>query len=281
MKTIAFINNKGGVGKSASAAAIMHMLAQEHGKKVLGVDMDPQGNLSNQYSDIDFLRIFSGILYGQLEKKDYMVDDLLLDGNMDPHLCIRQTNYENVDIIPSFLTLSETEERLKADVKTPQQFRLKAQLAKLQEEYDYCIIDCSPSVNILNINALVAADEVYMPTRCDGGSLVGLAMTANLINTVQSYNSELKIGGTFFTQWQGNKNVSKVTMELIKEIPQLKILPITIGVSKYLEENTFQQEPLLLVDKKRESNATKGYLELTKYILAEDRSGWFASSVYV
>lgn len=268
MKTIAFLNNKGGVGKTASVSNLAHIFVTQHNKKVLLVDMDPQGNTSNLYSDIDFFSIFQGILKQTLEKKEYLIDDLLLNTDLDPHQCIKKTAYNNLDLIPSFQTLAETEELLKADVRTPQQFKLKQQLNKLDSEYDYCLIDCSPSVSILNINALVASSEVYMPTRCDGGSLVGIAMTINLIRTVQSYNLNLKAAGCFFTQWQGRKNVSQTVYKLLESIPEVKLLPITIGISKYLEENTLQQLPLLEVDTgKNKSSATKGYLRLAEYIL--------------
>lgn len=278
MKVIAVMNNKGGVGKSATTSNLAHILATEYGKRVLAVDMDPQGNMSSLYDDMDITSIIQGILYGSLEKKQYMVDDLLLDAQMDPHLCIKKTRYSGLDLIPSFLTLSETEERLKADVKVPQQFRLKAHLEKLEGEYDYCLIDCSPSVSILNINVLAASDEIYMPTRCDAGSVLGLAMTTNLVRTVQSYNPKLKIGGCFFTQWIGRKNVSKVTWELLEDIPLLKLIPIPIGMSKYLEENTYRQLPLLEADVKRESSATQGYLKLAGYILADDRERYLSET---
>lgn len=276
MKTIAIMSNKGGVGKTASAVNLAHILSAEFGKRVLAVDIDPQGNMSNLFTDVNWQSIFYGIINGDIQKREYMIDDMLLDSNLDPRVCVRKTDYPGLDIIPSFLTLSEVEERLKADVTTPQQFRLKIQLEKLQKEYDYCIIDCSPSVSILNVNALVAADEVLMPTRCDAGSLVGIAMTSNLIRTVQSYNFNLKIAGCFFTQWQERKRVAQFSKELLANFPQFRLLPINIGVTKFLEENTYYQKPLLEVDKKRTNKATKAYLELASYLVAADREKFLA-----
>lgn len=115
MKTIIFLNNKGGVGKTASVTTIAHMLAEEFHKKVLLVDLDPQMNASCLYSEIDFVNLFSRIHSGEDVAPDtYSIEDLLLDPELDIHKCIRKTDYENLDIIPSYLTLSEAEERMKA-----------------------------------------------------------------------------------------------------------------------------------------------------------------------
>ena len=130
MKTIIFLNNKGGVGKTASVTTIAHMLATEFKKKVLLIDLDPQMNATCMYSDIDFVKLFSRVYQNQnLYGNDYKsIEDLLLDSNMDIHECIRKTKYENLDIIQSYLTLSEAEERMKGNVKSPQQFRLQQHL---------------------------------------------------------------------------------------------------------------------------------------------------------
>lgn len=130
-------------------------------------------------------------------KETYSIEDALMDPKLDIHKCIIHTKYENLDIIPAYLTLAEVENRLQADITTPQQFRLRMQLEKIEDEYDYCLIDCSPSINILNINGLVAADEVYIPTKTDGNSCLGIAISYNLINTVQAYNPRLKVAGIF------------------------------------------------------------------------------------
>lgn len=276
MKTITFLNNKGGVGKTASVTTVAHILSSVHNKKVLIVDLDPQGNTSSMFSDIDFLEIFRSIRTGVSEKKEYSVEDLLLDSAMDTHKAIHHTDYAGLDIIPAYLTLSEIEERLKADIKTPQQFKLKMHLEKIKDEYDFCIIDCSPSISLLNINGLVASDEVYIPTLADAGSVLGIAIVMNLIETVSAYNPKLKVAGAFFTRYQGHKNVSKTVYSLLEQIlPPGILLPITVGISKFLEENAFQQAPLLIVDSgKNKSKATQGYLKLAGYIVAPNRKAY-------
>lgn len=268
MKTIIFLNNKGGVGKTASVTTIAHMLATVHNKKTLLIDLDPQMNSTTMYSKVDFVKLFYHIYKGTCEKTEKSIEDLLLNRDLDIHECIQHTDYDNLDMIPSYLTLSEAEERMKADVKTPQQFRLQRHLRSVQDEYDYCIIDSSPSVSIINVNGLVAADEVYVPLRCDGGSLLGVAIIMNLFDVVSEYNAGLKIGGMFFTQWNGRKNVSKSVYELLSEMFGEYILPVTVATSKNLEESSLVQVPLLAYDKgKNKSKATQNYMELTEFIL--------------
>ena len=147
MKKICFLNNKGGVGKSASVITIAHMMA-EKGLKVLLVDIDPQGNTSNMFSEVDVITLLTNRLLNIPETDIPSVGDLFVNRNADIKKCIRKTDYEGLDIIPSLLTLSEIEEQLKADITTPQQFRLKKHLEKVKDEYDFCLIDCSHQVLI-------------------------------------------------------------------------------------------------------------------------------------
>ena len=109
MKTILFLNNKGGVGKTASVTTVAHMLAAVHHRRVLLVDLDPQMNSTCMFSEVDFIELFNGIYRGTCTKKQKSVEDLLLDRELDIHECIRHTEYENLDMIPSFITLSEAE----------------------------------------------------------------------------------------------------------------------------------------------------------------------------
>lgn len=270
MKTIVFLNGKGGTGKSASATTLAHIIATVHGKRTLLVDMDPQSNASAMYSEADFEHIFFQIYTGkEMANRPASVENMLMDSSLDPHECIIHTEYENLDMIPAFLTLSEAEERMKADTRTVQQFKLKKQLDKVKDEYDMCLIDCGPSVSLLNVNALAAADEVYIPTRSDGNSLIGIAITVNLVRTVQEYNPKLRIGGIFITQYSKVKNVSKATYSILEDVFPDEFLPITVGVTKNLEENSMEQKPLLEMDKK--GKVSKSYLKLAEYILAPNK----------
>lgn len=269
MKTITFLNIKGGVGKSATSITIAHMLAEYFKKKVLIIDMDPQGNTSLTFSNINVIKYFENLLTeSEIEVEDCTIEDLLLDSQIDIHKSIIHTDYPGLDIIPSLLTLSEAEQMLKADITSPQQFRLANHLKAIEDEYDYCIIDCSPSINIININALAASDEVYIPMKCDAWSGIGMCVAKRLINTVSMYSPKLKYKGCFFTQWEANKNVSKTVLELLKINVGDELLPVTIRKSKLIEEMSYMQKPLLCYDtKKGYDGVTKDYLKLTKMIM--------------
>lgn len=268
MKTITFLNNKGGVGKTASATTVAHMMATHFNKRTLLIDLDSQMNSTTMFSEVDFLSLFNALANNEQNKVEKSVEDLLLNRVQDIHECIKQTAYKNLDIIPSHLTLSQAEEIMKADVVTPQQFKLVNYLKQVEDEYDYCIIDSSPSVSIININGLVASDEVYIPLRCDGGSLLGVAIIMKLFKSISNYSSKLKMGGMFFTQWNGRKNVSKTVYNLLCENFGEYVLPHTIATSKNIEESSLAQIPLLEYDSgKNKSKATLDYLALTEYIL--------------
>jgi len=270
MKTIAFLNNKGGVGKTASATTVSHMAATLYDKRILHIDLDPQGNSSAFYSEDKIEEILAGLIQGKpVGMFSKSVEDLLIDSELDIRETIRHTQYKNLDIIPSFLTLSEVEERLKADIRTPQQFRLLNHLKNIEDEYDYCILDCSPSVSIININGLVAADDVFIPLKCDAWSAMGMCIARNLVQTVQTYNPRLKIGGLFFAQWEGRKNVSNAVYGLLMECFPDLLLPYTISKSKLVEEMTLEQIPLLVYDSKtKPSKVTLDYMKLTEYIIS-------------
>ena len=268
MKRIVFFNLKGGVGKSATATSVSHMLAEVFGKKVLLVDIDPQGNSSSIFSEIDYFKL----LTGQAEQKK-SVQDILLDTELDPHEAISKTKYAKLDVIPAYLSLAETEETIKADKIVPQQFKLTNQLDKIDEEYDYCIIDCSPSLSILNINALVAADEVYIPMGVDAGSLMGARSAKNVVRMVRSYRPRLHITGAFFTRYQENKEVSKQAINIFKAIMgDITLIPISVRNNRMVEETSWVQEPLCELDEKRKGTATIDYLFLTRYMMEIDKS---------
>lgn len=210
MKRIVFFNLKGGVGKSATSTAISHMMAKVFGKRVLLVDIDPQGNSSSAFSEVDYFKL----LTGQMEQR-VSIQELLLDSEMDPHEGILKTKYENLDVIPAYLSLAEAEETIKADKVLPQQFKLKNQLDKIDEEYDYCIIDCSPSLSILNVNALVAADEVYIPMGVDAGSIMGARSVKNLVRDGKKLPSKAAYHGSILYKISAGKRSVKTGCEYL------------------------------------------------------------------
>ena len=272
MKKITILNNKGGVGKTATVTAVSHILATVYNKKVLVVDMDPQGNTSNLFGKTDFEALIRARLYNEpLAMGMYSVGELLVDSSLNPYQAIRSTAYEGLDLLPSFPILAAIEEQLKADIKQPQQFRLANQLRKIEGDYDYCVIDCAPSLSILNVNALVASDEVYIPTATDDGSLFGIELTiSELISEVQKYAQDLRIGGIFFTKHR-NYNVSRYARELLGTVYPDYFLQITIRESVAVSESTYNHKPLLAYDPKARKSATQDYLKLTGYIVSPVR----------
>lgn len=270
MKVLSFLNNKGGVGKTASVVNLAHILATVYEKKVLVVDLDPQGNTSNFFNKTDFASLIRAHRMRIQEEKLVSVGELLIDSELDIHKVIRDTDYDYVKILPSYPTLSAIEEKLKADIKTPQQFRLANHLEKVREEYDYCLIDCSPSLSILNINALVASDEVYIPTLVDDGSLFGIELTkTELIDSVKRYSPKLKIGGIFFTRYKSNLNASKYASKLLGVFYEKLILPITIHDNTAVTDCTHNHVPLLVYNKR--CKAAKDYQILAGYIVAPNK----------
>lgn len=267
MNTIAFLNQKGGAGKSASSIAIAEYLA-ELGKKVLIIDLDPQGSVSTRLGKINKL-VYIDSLWRNItidsQETGLLLEDILLDttGSVDVHDVIQHTKHENLDLIPTYLTLSIAESKLRDDAIYPQQFRLKNHLENVQDEYDYCILDCSPSISIININGLAIADKVYIPMTPDADAIAGAATIRNIIRTVATYNPKLELGGLFFIKWSDNSAICREVNELIKRyVPDL-MLPFNIPNSRYLERNTFTDGANL------PANSRPGivYREFAEYII--------------
>lgn len=278
MKVICFMNIKGGVGKTASVTTLGHILATACQKRVLLVDLDPQSNTTAMFcsdNGVDKAKEFEMRFKNALEGNFFTIENsmatLLLNKNMDIHLCIQKTKYENLDIIPADLSMSAIETTLKSDISTPQQFNLMNHLRRIENEYDFCLIDCSPSVSLVNVNGLAAADEVYIPIRPDANSIMGLAFAINLIKTVSTYNPQLKAEGCYFIGWE-NYNCPQLVYDILnKYLPDL-LLPIKINKSIRLAENTILSEPLYEMDNgKGMSKATRAYLQLAGYIISDNK----------
>lgn len=267
MHTATFLNNKGGVGKSAAVTAIGHILTEIHKKKVLLIDMDPQANTSQLFG-------FEGesqySLKEILEEDAYpiknTVEDILWDMNKDIHDCIYQTDYTGLDIIPSFITLCNMENRMLVNITEPNQFRLYKQLDKVQNEYDYCLIDCGPSVSLLNINALAASDTVYIPSKCDKSSRIGIANVLRMVKNVQSFSGKrLEFGGCFLVQYDNRKKICREAWEDCRKALGEKLLSVTIPTCTKIEQTGSLKKPLLEVDP--HGKATMSYQELADQII--------------
>src|SRR5699024_4162753 len=206
-RIIAITNQKGGVGKTTTAINLSACLA-EAGQKVLTVDFDPQGNTTSGL----------GLEKGAIENTVYE----LLMGDCTVKDCIQPSVQEGLDVMPSDIDLSGAEiELMEMEEK---ETILKRNLELLGDTYDFTIIDCPPSLNLLTINALTAADTVLVPIQCEYYALEGLAQLLHTIDLVQErLNDKLKVEGVVFTMYDARTNLSLQVVENVKDNLNQKI----------------------------------------------------------
>ena len=248
-RIIAVANQKGGVGKSTTAINLSACLA-EKGKKVLAIDMDPQGNTTSGFG-VDKNGIENTLyelLLGEAETKDTIVKDVV----------------ENLDLIPSNINLSGAEiELVGIDDK---EFILKGITDKLRRKYDYIILDCPPSLNMLTINAMTTADSVLVPIQCEYYALEGLSQLIHTIDLVQQrLNPDLVIDGVVFTMYDVRTNLSNQVVENVKENLDTKIYETLIPRNIRLAEAPSHGLPINMYDSK--SAGTESYRMLAKEVM--------------
>lgn len=224
MKTVSFINVKGGVAKTTSTIAFAQLLALEHGKRVLVVDIDPQANTTRTIADTC---------------PDLTVADLLTSRELIASDAIIKTQY-GVDLIGSSFALMQANKSVILDTTRPQQLRLRRQLNEVKERYDYCIIDCPPDLGIGVINALGASCDVLVPIRCDRYGFDGLNYALEAISEVQDFNPDLRLAGCFLTMYQKGTNLSTFTKTLLETMGD-KAMKTVIRSSVKVGEATFQK----------------------------------------
>ncbi len=250
MLKIAIANNKGGVAKTTSAINLMAYYAKK-GYKVLGIDLDPQGNLTDSL----------GVDTTSLEFTAY---EALKNKDLVPYLT--KLN-DNLSIVGSNLDL----ERGNLDFVSlmGRELLLKKGLKKVEEDYDICIIDTSPSLSTLTLNALAAADTVYIPLRSGYFEMRGSSVLIDVINDVkEDINPELKIGGVFITQYDSRTNMSTEVLDLLENhfgasLMKSKIRNnISLAEAPALEQDIFTYKP--------NSNGAKDYRKLANEILKRE-----------
>lgn len=200
-RVIAIANQKGGVGKTTTAINLSSCLA-EKGKKVLTIDVDPQGNCS------------SGLGVDK-EEVEYSVHELILS-QCSIEDCIIENIIDNVSVIPSSINLAGAEiELIGVDDK---EFILKNLIDPIRDNYDYILIDCPPSLNTLTVNAMTTANSVLVPIQCEYYALEGLSQLLHTINLVsERLNSDLYIEGVVFTMYDARTNLSLEVVENVKD----------------------------------------------------------------
>ncbi len=197
---IAITNQKGGVGKTTTAAAIMSLLTLE-GKKVLGVDLDPQGSFGFSFGlDIESCDTVYEVLKGTADIEDTIVET------------------EQGDILPANILLSTAELEFN---EAGREFLLRNELLKVVDDYDYIIIDTPPALNILTVNAYVIADALIIPMAPEILSLLGISQIRDTIETVrQSYNSKLRILGILLNKFNLRLNLHREVLEMSQQIAE-------------------------------------------------------------
>ncbi len=251
-KIIAVANQKGGVGKTTTAVNLAAAMG-EFGKKTLLIDMDPQGNSSSGL----------GVDRRVLEKSIY---DLLM-GNLTADKVFLRTQFKNLDLVPSSMSLAGAEIEL-VDVKH-RESRLKIGLAPIRQNYDFIFIDCPPSLGLVTTNALCAADTLLVPIQCEYYALEGLSQLMNTVRRVKrQYNDKIDIEGVLLTMYDGRLNLTQqVVSEVKKYFPQRvfsSVIPRTVRLS---EAPSFGM-PIIYFD--RNSSGTFAYRNLAKEIIVNN-----------
>lgn len=200
-RTIAVANQKGGVGKTTTTINLSAALA-EQGKKVLLVDLDPQGNATSGV----------GVDKRDLENTVYE----LFVGRTTLDECLLETDFLNLSVLPANINLSGAEIDL-IDMEN-REYHLKDILQQIKDDYDFILIDCPPSLNMLTVNAMTAADTVLVPIQCEYYALEGLSQLIHTINLVKKrLNPHLQLEGVVFTMYDARTKLSMQVVENVKQ----------------------------------------------------------------
>ena len=248
-RIIAIANQKGGVGKTTTSVNLSACLAYL-GKKVLLVDIDPQGNAS------------SGVGVNKGEVQQCIYDVLIDDVNVKE--IILETKVENLHIVPATISLAGAEIELVSTIS--REVRLKRALQEVQDLYDYIIIDCPPSLGLLTINSLTASDAIIIPVQCEFYALEGLSQLLSTIRLVQKHlNKNLAIDGVLLTMFDARTNLGIQVIEEVKKYFQDKVYKTIIPRNVRLSEAPSHGEPIIIYDPK--SRGAEVYLELAKEVI--------------
>ena len=252
-KIVAIVNQKGGVGKTTSAVNLAAAVAAK-GKKVLLADIDPQGNATSGFG---------------INKKDisYSTYDMLINNTLAKEVLIK-TQYDNMWVLPSNMNLAGAEIEL---VEIPKrENRLKLALAPIDADFDYIFLDCPPSLGIITVNALTAADSILVPIQCEYYALEGLSQLMTTVRTVKrKYNEHLEIEGVLLTMYDGRLNLTAQVVEEVKKYFPKKVFTTAIPRNVRLSEAPSYGEPVRYYDKS--SKGAKMYDQLASEFLRNNR----------
>lgn len=254
-RTIVIANQKGGVGKTTTTINLSASLA-ELGKKVLVVDMDPQGNTT------------SGL--GVDKEEENTIYEMLLEEKTLEE-CLRKEIFENLSLIPSNVNLAGAEiELVNVDNK---ENLLKNALDQVKEDYDFILIDCPPSLNVLTINSMCAGDTVLVPIQCEYYALEGLSQLMHTIDLVRErLNSGLEMEGVVFTMYDARTNLSLQVVENVKNNLDQTIYKSIIPRNVRLAEAPSHGLPITIYDTK--SAGAEAYRLLAEEVIHRGEEEW-------
>ena len=248
-RIIAIANQKGGVGKTTTAINLAACLA-EAGQKILIIDIDPQGNTTSGFglSKTDIEKTVYEVLLGECNIKDAIVENII----------------DNLDILPSNVNLAGAEIDL-IDVDN-REYILKESILEVRDRYDYIILDCPPSLSMLTVNAMTAADTVLVPIQCEYYALEGLSQLIHTIDLVQQrLNPELHIDCIVFTMYDVRTNLSNQVVENVRTNLDTKIYDTLIPRNIRLAEAPSHGLPINMYDTK--SAGSESYRMLAKEVM--------------
>ena len=253
-KTVAIVNQKGGVGKTTTAVNLAAAIGQK-GYKTLLVDIDPQGNTTSGL----------GFNKRQVEKSSY---DMII-GSETAENIIKQTSFTNLDVLPSNMDLAGAELEL-ADMDN-RTSRIKTALAPIKDKYDFIFLDCPPSLGLVTINALGAVDSVIVPIQCEYYALEGLSQLMNTIRQVKRlYNPLIEMEGVLLTMYDGRLNLTQQVITEVKRFFPQKVYATAIPRNVRLSEAPPFGQPVCYFD--RNSKGSKAYDALADEFLSKNKA---------
>ena len=248
-RIIAICNQKGGVGKTTTATNLATSLSFL-GYRVLLLDLDPQGNSTNSVGiDADMVNTStSDIFLSKCNIKDAIIKTAF-----------------GIDAIPATKNLAI----LSTEIKEKE--ILKSSLAMIKDGYDFIIMDCPPSLGILNYNALVAANSLIIPVQCQYYAFEGLISLLSTIRYIQTnYNEKLDVEGILLTMYDARTNLDKRVYAEVKEFFKEKVFETSIPQSIKIPLSQSKKKPIMFYDKK--SNVAQAYIDLAKEVVSHN--GW-------